>query len=102
VKVGDNVNIDFAIGKTLVRGGGTRLFQLGLAGYAEFQLSEDSGDQALVAPRLGKDRVFALGPEVGFILPQEKLNFLVRVLPEFGAHSRTSGVTIVAAGGKSF
>jgi NADH-quinone oxidoreductase subunit G len=46
--------------------------------------------------------VFAIGPEFGVILPAKKFNFLVRVLPEFGARNRTQGVTTVIAIGKSF
>jgi hypothetical protein len=46
--------------------------------------------------------VFAIGPEFGVILPTKKFNFLVRVLPEFGARNRTQGVTTVFAIGKTF
>jgi hypothetical protein len=36
------------------------------------------------------------------ILPTKKLNFMVRVLPEFGARNHTQGVTLVLGLGKSF
>ncbi|HXJ88001.1 MAG TPA: hypothetical protein VMS18_14355, partial [Candidatus Binatia bacterium] len=42
-----------------------------------------------------KDRVFALGPEFNIFVPKPRLTFLVRYEPEFGAHVRTQGHTIV-------
>jgi len=36
------------------------------------------------------------------ILPTKKFNFLVRVLPEFGASNGTQGFTVVFAAVKSF
>ena len=79
-----------------------QLIQLGAVGYAEWQLTDDSGSAAPQIPNLGKDRVFALGPEFGVILPASKFNFSVRVLPEFGARSRTQGLTFIVGAGKSF
>jgi hypothetical protein len=81
---------------------GQRLIQLGAVGYAEFQLNNDSGSDVTPLNQGAKDRVFAFGPEFGVIWPVKKFNFLVRVLPEFGARSRTQGLTFVAAIGKGF
>jgi len=36
------------------------------------------------------------------ILPTKKYNFMVRVVPEFGARNRIQGVTLVLGLGKSF
>jgi hypothetical protein len=73
-----------------------------VVGYSEFQLTNDNG--ASVTPlNLGaKDRVHAIGPEFGLILPAKKFNFLARVLPEYFSRSRTRGVTVVFAVGKTF
>jgi hypothetical protein len=58
---------------------------------------------AVVPPNLGnKDRVFAMGPEFGMNFPGKKFSFLVRVLPEFGARSRTEGVVLLFKASKSF
>jgi hypothetical protein len=72
------------------------------AGYSEFQLTDDSGSDVTPLNAGAKDRVFAFGPEFDVILPPQTFNFMVRVLPEFGARSRTRGVTLVFAIGKSF
>jgi len=47
-------------------------------------LTNDSGTAVPALTRNNKDRVFAIGPEFGVILPTKHLNFLARVLPEFG------------------
>jgi hypothetical protein len=102
LKVGNNLTLEAGVGKLFLKNGGKQLIQFGGVGYAEFQLSDDSGTAVPVLTQHNKDRVFAIGPEMGVIWPAKKLNFLVRVLPEFGARNRTQGVTVVFAIGKSF
>jgi hypothetical protein len=102
IKVGNNVTFEYGVGRTFVKNQGKRLIQLGLVGYSEFQLTDDTG-AGVMPPNLGnKDSVHALGGEFDYILPMKKLNFMLRVLPEYGARSRTQGVTIVAGFGKTF
>jgi hypothetical protein len=62
---------------TLEGGVGTTYKQfltLGAAYYAQWKLTDDSGldVRPIVQDRLGKNRNFAIGPEVGFILPLSK------------------------------
>lgn len=102
VKVGDNVTFEGGVGKIFVKNQGKQLIQVGGVGYAEFQLARDSGTGVPALTRDNKDRVFAMGGEMGVILPVQKMNFLVRVLPEFAARNRTHGVTFVVSIGKSF
>lgn len=102
VKVGNNMTLEAGVGKIFVKNKGQQLIQFGGIGYAEFQLTDDTGTGVPVLTQHNKDRVFALGAELGVIWPVKKLNFLVRVLPEFGAHNRTSGVAVIFAVGKSF
>ena len=102
VTVGNNVTFEYGVGRTFVRKDGRQLYQFGVAGYAQFQLKNDSGIDVTPVNLREKDRVFALGPEFGIILPTKKMNFLVRVLPEFGARSRTQGVTLFVGFGKTF
>ena len=102
VTVGNNVTFEYGVGKTFVRNEGRQLYQFGLAGYAQFQLQSDSGLDVSPVNIGERDRVFAAGPEFGVILPTKKMNFLVRVLPEFGARSRTQGLTLVVQFGKTF
>lgn len=102
VTVGNNVTFEYGVGKTFVQNKGAQVYQLGLVGYSQFQLSNDSGKDVLPFNVGAKDRVFAVGPEFDFIIPKHHFNVLVRVLPEFGARSRTQGVTLVFGVGKSF
>lgn len=102
LKVGNNMTLEAGVGKIFVQNQGKQLVQFGVVGYAEFQLTNDSGTAAPALTANNKDRVFAIGPELGVILPTKKFNFLVRVLPEFGARNRTQGVTFVVGIGKSF
>ena len=102
IKVGNNVTFEYGVGKTFVHNKGAQLLQFGIVGYSQFQLTKDTGT-GVVPPNLGnKDSVHAIGPEFGVILPAKKFNFVVRVLPEYGARSRTQGVTVVVGFGKTF
>ena len=102
LKVGNNMTLEAGVGKIFVKNQGKQLIQFGVIGYSEFQLTNDSGTAVPLLTANNKDRVFAIGPEFGVILPTKKFNFLARVLPEFGARNRTQGVTVVFAIGKSF
>ena len=102
LKVGNNMTLEAGVGKIFVKNQGKQLIQFGVVGYAEFQLTNDKGTAVPALTANNKDRVFAIGPEFGVILPTKKFNFLIRVLPEFGARNRTQGVTAVFAIGKSF
>lgn len=102
VKVGNNVTFEYGVGKTWVKNKGAQIYQFGVVGYSQFQLTEDSGRDVVPFNVGAKDRVFAVGPEFDVIIPKHKINFLVRVLPEFGARSRTQGLTFVMAFGKTF
>ena len=102
LKVGNNMTLEAGVGKIFVKNDGKQLIQFGVVGYSEFQLTNDSGTHVPALTANNKDRVFAIGPEFGVILPTKKLNFMVRVLPEFGARNRTQGVTLVLGFGKSF
>lgn len=102
VKVGNNMTLEAGVGKIFVKNGGKQLLQFGGVGYAEFQLTKDSGSGVPLLTADNKDRVFAIGPEFGVILPTKKLSFMVRVLPEFGARNRTQGVTVAVGLVKSF
>lgn len=102
VTVGNNVTFEYGVGRTWVKNKGAQLIQFGVVGYSEFQLTNDGGTQVSPLNRNEKDRVHAIGPEFGVILPAKKFSFMVRVLPEYAARSRTSGVTVVASFSKTF
>jgi hypothetical protein len=102
IKVGNNMTVEYGIGKTFIHNQGRQLIQVGAVGYAEFQLSDDSGSEVGPLNRGNEDYVFGLGAEFGVIFPPSKFNFFFRIIPEFGAHSRTEGFTFVMGAGKSF
>ena len=102
VKVGNNVTFEYGVGKTFIKNQGKQVLQFGVVGYSQFQLTNDKGSDVLPLNVGAKDRVFAFGPEFDVILPPHKFNFMIRVLPEFGARSRTQGLTLVIAIGKTF
>ena len=96
------MTLEGGVGKVFIKNQGKQLIQVGAVGYAQFQLTNDSGAAVLPLTANNKDRVFAIGPELGVILPTRKFNFLVRVLPEFGARNRTQGVTLVVRLARAF
>ncbi len=102
IRVGNNVTFEYGVGKTFVKNGGKQLYQFGVVGYSAFQLTNDTGTAVPVLSRGVKDRVHAIGPEFGVILPAKRFNFLVRVLPEYAAHGRTQGVTFMVSFAKTF
>ena len=102
VKVGNNVTFEYGVGKTFVKNKGAQIYQAGVVGNAQFQMTKDSGADVIPFNVGAKDRVFGVGPEFDVILPKSKVNMFVRVVPEFGARSRTQGVTVIMGVGKSF
>ena len=65
--------------------------------YGQFKISADSGSGPLLDPRLadGRDHVFGAGGEANVFLPKAKLLLGARVVEEFGAHTRTQGLTLM-------
>ncbi len=102
VKVGNNMTLEYGIGKTMIKNQGKQLIQLGIVGYGEFQLTNDSGSDVTAINQGNKDRAFGIGGEFGMIWPVSKVNLFVRVIPELGTRSRTQGLTFVTGLGKSF
>jgi hypothetical protein len=98
IQVGDLGTVEGGVGKTFykkVSGPIPIIMNAGLAGYAQFKVTGDSGSD-IPPPLQGlKDRVFALGPEFNIYIPKPRLTLLARYEPEFGARNRTQGQTIV-------
>ena len=98
INVGDLGTVEGGVGKTFykkVSGPVPMIMNLGVAGYAQFKVTGDSGSDIPPALRGYKDRVFALGPEFNIYIPKPQLTLLARYEPEFGARNRTQGQTIV-------
>lgn len=88
--------IDITRGSTLqVQGGaGKRLlgiFEVGLAGYALWQVSDDAGSDLPPVLRGARDRAFGLGPELGLAIPAIRSRLTARYEYDFASRSRPQG-----------
>jgi len=82
VKPGDDFHFEWGIGKTL-----NKVWDVGVAGYCQWQLEEDKG---MNAPS-GKDQAYAIGPEVGLFYPPWQTLFQLRILWDFDVEGRSNG-----------
>ena len=90
VHPGDDFHFEWGVGKTLA---GT--WDVGVAGYCQWQVTDDSGSD-VTWDRSLHDRVYAVGPEVGTFIPDWKLGFSLRHEWEFDAVDRSEGhVTVL-------
>ncbi|MEI8355638.1 MAG: transporter [Deltaproteobacteria bacterium] len=93
VQMGDDFHFEWGIGKALppcVALGPLKAFEVGVVGYAQFQTTDDRGKD--VTWDKVKDRIFAVGPEIRFAIPQWKSLVELRTNIEFGAVDRTEGI----------
>jgi hypothetical protein len=88
-KPGNNFTVEYGFGKRLFE----NRVNVGLAGYMSFQITDDSGSQAVL--RSVHDRTFATGPEISAQITKHKIPIWFRYLPEYGVRARTSGQTFV-------
>ena len=94
-----NRGIDIRRGNMLQLQGGAgatvrRIFTIGLAGYALWQVTPDRGADIPPALRDERSRAFGLGPEADATIPQWKTHVALRVEREFGVRSRPRGQVI--------
>jgi len=91
VRYGDDFHFEWGLSKTITRG-----VDIGLAGYCQWQVTEDSGDDVFWN-KGAKDRVFAAGPEIAVMIPPPVLLLVsLRTEWEFEAKNRTEGnVTVL-------
>jgi hypothetical protein len=81
----------------------SRLLQLGLVGYDQWQVSSNGGttivaDTPVPASVLPYYSVHAIGFQSTFILPKKDLAFFFKYYNEFSAKARPEGRTIVFGG----
>jgi hypothetical protein len=82
----------------------SRLLQLGVIGYDQWQVSDNGG---FLSPRIPANvlpsySVHAVGFQSNFILPAKALNFFFKFEDEYKALSRPQGRTIVFGGSYTF
>jgi hypothetical protein len=90
IRRGDTVQIQGGAG---VRIGGT--VDLGLDGYALWQVTDDAGADLPPVVRGARDRDFGLGPEVGFVLAPIRSKVAMRYEHDLAAESRPLGQIFV-------
>ncbi|MBI5543098.1 MAG: transporter [Deltaproteobacteria bacterium] len=83
---GDTVQIQGGAGVKLLR-----IFDLGVAGYALWQVRDDRGSELPAALRGARDRVFGLGPEIGAAIAPIRTRIVLRYGHDFGVQSRPDG-----------
>ncbi len=96
VTPGDDFHFEWGVGTTFMKA-----IDVGLCGYAHWQVTDDEGDAIDDDPtRLYgdpdvHDRVFAAGPEVAVFVPDWNMQFAFRYLKEFKAEDRQQGYLMV-------
>ena len=87
---GDILQIQGGIGSTVLG-----IVDLGLAGYALWQVGDDRGSDLPAALRGRRDRVFGLGPELGILMPMLRAKLGIRYTRDFGVRGRPEGQLVV-------
>ncbi|MBF0213438.1 MAG: transporter [Magnetococcales bacterium] len=85
VRLGDDFHFEWGVGHQV-----TDLVEVGVAGYAQWQLTDDRGANVTWNPN-DHDRVFGIGPEVITAIPALKMSLSMRGALEFGAEDRPQG-----------
>ncbi|MGD9807175.1 MAG: transporter [Deferribacterales bacterium] len=93
VRSGDDFSFDWGIGRQV------GLFELGVSGFAHWQLTEDKGSDATSTD---KDRLFGAGPEVQMNIPAMKGQLRLKYQKEFGAKDCAAGDAVWFTIVKSF
>jgi len=81
---GDDFHFEWGIGKTF-----NQIFTVGIAGYCNWQVSPDRGKHANSHSMY---RAFGVGPEIGFNIPDWKLQIALRSIIEFENRNAPQGV----------
>lgn len=84
---GNDFHFEWGIGKSFAK-----VWEAGIAGYSQWQVSDDSGSDAV--NKGVHDQVHAIGPEVSVFIPSFKVGVNLRALFEYGAKDRTEGNVI--------
>jgi len=93
VTSGDDFSFDWGVGRQVGQ------FELGISGFAHWQLTEDDGADATSDE---KDRLFGAGPEVQMNIPAFKSQLRLKYQKEFGAKDCAAGDAVWFTIVKSF
>lgn len=87
VTYGDDLNIEWGIAKAV-----TPKIEIGLAGYAHWQITDDKGNDASWDKSV-HDRIFSIGPEVDIFSEALGAIFKCKLYREFEAQDTTEGTS---------
>ena len=93
---GQTFTMEWGIGQALpLKKDFSRLVQLGLVGYDQWQVSGNSG---IVSSKLPYYSAHAIGAQTNFLLPKKGLNLFFKYYGEYSANAHPLGRTIVFGG----
>jgi hypothetical protein len=98
---GQAVTLEWGLGQSIpLDSDEHKLIQLGLIGYDQWRVSDDSGTFAdgTSASLIPRYAVHAIGFQGNFVVPSLGLNFYAKFEPEYRAVSRPKGRTVVFGG----
>jgi hypothetical protein len=88
---GDRFSLDWGISQYLpINEDGTVLAELGITGYNQWQVENDSGDDVIEALNV-KDEVHSIGFQLGVASVPRNASLVFRYLKEFEAKARFEG-----------
>ncbi|MDM8564364.1 transporter [Candidatus Halobeggiatoa sp. HSG11] len=96
VKPGDDFGFEWGLANAV-----TPTIDMGVTGYAHWQVSDDSGSAATWDTDV-HDQVFSIGPEVKIFIPSITSFVTVRFRKEFGAEDRAEGQMLTLSLAKRF
>ncbi|NGZ07721.1 MAG: transporter [Magnetococcales bacterium] len=85
VRLGDDFHFEWGVGRKV-----TDLMEVGMAGYAQWQITDDRG----TGTNTNRDQVFGIGPELVTAIPALQSSLSVRGVFEFGAEDRPQGAIL--------
>ena len=89
---GDTIQIQGGAGKTLFR-----VLDVGLVGYALWQVRDDRGSALPPVLRGARDRAYGLGVELGVAIPEVRAHLFVRYAHDLAVAARPSGQILIFA-----
>jgi hypothetical protein len=97
---GGKIDIDLTRGSTLQLQGGAgaqlaHTVDVGVVGYALWQVTDDSGTALPPVLRGARDRVYGVGAELDFTIPHARSRLTLRYAHDLGARSRPQGQIFV-------
>jgi hypothetical protein len=88
---GDALTIDYGIDHPIAFVNHKYIFDVGLTGFAQTQITRESGANAAV--NTTPYRLFGMGPEVDWLMPAYDSKLVIRPQWEFGARNTSQGWT---------